>query len=106
VSVGQPIYLYGRSYQIWVRSWSYNESGATAFGIWTSKIILTGLLEKKEAHILMVKRGRIVAFFLLLLIFAGTIGSTIQGVTKDIRLGLDLQGGFEILYDVQPIAAS
>lgn len=51
----------------------------------------------------MVKRGRIVAFFLLLLIFAGTIGTTIQGVTKDIRLGLDLQGGFEVLYNVEPI---
>lgn len=51
----------------------------------------------------MVKRGRIVAFFLLLLIFAGTIGTTIQGITKDIRLGLDLQGGFEILYNVEPI---
>ncbi|KGP90426.1 preprotein translocase subunit SecD [Pontibacillus chungwhensis BH030062] len=51
----------------------------------------------------MVKRGRIVAFFLLLLIFAGTIGTTIQGITKDIRLGLDLQGGFEILYEVTPI---
>ncbi|MBA2173483.1 protein translocase subunit SecDF [Halobacillus locisalis] len=51
----------------------------------------------------MVKRGRIVAFFIVLLVLAGTIGTTITGVTKDIRLGLDLQGGFEILYDVKPI---
>ncbi|KGP73916.1 protein translocase subunit SecD [Pontibacillus yanchengensis] len=51
----------------------------------------------------MIKRSRIVAFFLLLLIFAGTIGTTIQGISKDIRLGLDLQGGFEILYEVKPI---
>ncbi|WP_226037010.1 protein translocase subunit SecDF [Aquibacillus saliphilus] len=51
----------------------------------------------------MVKRGRIVAFFLIVLVFAATIGTTITGVTKDIKLGLDLQGGFEILYEVQPI---
>ncbi|WP_186576512.1 protein translocase subunit SecDF [Aquibacillus kalidii] len=51
----------------------------------------------------MVKRGRIVAFFLIVLLFAGTIGTTITGITKDIKLGLDLQGGFEILYDVKPL---
>ncbi|UOR12207.1 protein translocase subunit SecDF [Halobacillus amylolyticus] len=51
----------------------------------------------------MVKRGRIVAFFLVVIIVATTIGTTITGVTKDINLGLDLQGGFEILYDVEPL---
>ncbi|SEA94860.1 SecD/SecF fusion protein [Thalassobacillus cyri] len=51
----------------------------------------------------MVKRGRIVAFFLVILILAGTIGTTITGITKDIKLGLDLQGGFEILYEVEPL---
>ncbi|UOQ93842.1 protein translocase subunit SecDF [Halobacillus shinanisalinarum] len=51
----------------------------------------------------MVKRGRIVAFFLVVIIVAATIGTTITGVTKDINLGLDLQGGFEILYDVEPL---
>ncbi|RWZ59970.1 protein translocase subunit SecDF [Halobacillus fulvus] len=50
----------------------------------------------------MVKRGRIVAFFIIVLVLAGTIGSTITNITKDINLGLDLQGGFEILYDVEP----
>ncbi|KHE73131.1 protein translocase subunit SecDF [Halobacillus sp. BBL2006] len=51
----------------------------------------------------MVKRGRIVAFFLVVILLAATIGTTITGITKDIRLGLDLQGGFEILYDVEPL---
>ncbi|QTM99930.1 protein translocase subunit SecDF [Sediminibacillus dalangtanensis] len=51
----------------------------------------------------MVKRGRIVAFFLIVLIFAGTIGTTITGITKDIKLGLDLQGGFEVLYEVETL---
>ncbi len=51
----------------------------------------------------MVKRGRIVAFFLVVILVAATIGTTITGVTKDINLGLDLQGGFEILYDVEPL---
>ncbi|WP_156291169.1 protein translocase subunit SecDF [Oceanobacillus salinisoli] len=51
----------------------------------------------------MKKRGRIVAFFLVVLLFALTIGTTITGVTKNINLGLDLQGGFEILYEVEPV---
>ncbi|MGX4669706.1 protein translocase subunit SecDF [Cerasibacillus sp. JNUCC 74] len=51
----------------------------------------------------MKSRGRIVAFFLIVLIFAGTIGTTVTGITKDINLGLDLQGGFEVLYEVSPV---
>lgn len=51
----------------------------------------------------MKSRGKIVAFFLIVLLFASTIGSTITGITKDINLGLDLQGGFEILYQIEPV---
>lgn len=51
----------------------------------------------------MKNRGRIVAFFLIVLVFAGTIGSTVTGITKDINLGLDLQGGFEVLYEIEPV---
>ncbi|WP_077327178.1 protein translocase subunit SecDF [Virgibacillus siamensis] len=51
----------------------------------------------------MKNRGKIVAFFLIVLLFLGTIGTTITGITKDINLGLDLQGGFEILYKVEPV---
>jgi preprotein translocase subunit SecD len=48
------------------------------------------------------KKGRIVAFFLIVLLLAGTIGSTASGIVKNINLGLDLQGGFEVLYEVLP----
>ncbi|GAA5415612.1 protein translocase subunit SecDF [Paraliobacillus ryukyuensis] len=51
----------------------------------------------------MVKRGRIIAFFLIVLALFGTIGTTITGITKDMKLGLDLQGGVEILYEVEPL---
>ncbi|WP_188453537.1 protein translocase subunit SecDF [Virgibacillus oceani] len=51
----------------------------------------------------MKNRGKIVAFFLIVLLFAGTIGTTITGITKNINLGLDLQGGFEILYQIEPV---
>ncbi|WLD92212.1 protein translocase subunit SecDF [Alkalihalobacillus sp. AL-G] len=50
----------------------------------------------------MVKRGRIVAFFLLVVMFAGLMGVTTQDVANRIKLGLDLQGGFEVLYEVIP----
>src|SRR5690625_496390 len=51
----------------------------------------------------MKSRGRIVAFFLIVLLIAGTIGTTATSVAKNINLGLDLQGGFEILYEVEPV---
>ncbi|WP_371807181.1 SecDF P1 head subdomain-containing protein [Halalkalibacter krulwichiae] len=50
----------------------------------------------------MVKKGRIIAFFLIVAILAGLISTTVFGVAKEIKLGLDLQGGFEILYQVEP----
>lgn len=51
----------------------------------------------------MVKRGRILAFFLIVLLLGSMLGFTTNGVLKNIKLGLDLQGGFEILYEVKPI---
>ncbi|MCP8967288.1 protein translocase subunit SecDF [Ectobacillus ponti] len=50
----------------------------------------------------MVKRSRLVAFFLIVLLIGGIIGATTNKVTKGINLGLDLRGGFEILYEVHP----
>ncbi|WP_142247966.1 protein translocase subunit SecD [Alkalihalobacterium alkalinitrilicum] len=50
----------------------------------------------------MVKKGRIFAFFLIVIILGGLISTTITGIAKEIKLGLDLQGGFEILYQVKP----
>jgi protein-export membrane protein SecD/preprotein translocase SecF subunit len=51
----------------------------------------------------MVKRGRIVAFLLVLLLLGSTMGLTTNGILKDIKLGLDLQGGFEVLYKVETV---
>ncbi|PZX07112.1 SecD/SecF fusion protein [Psychrobacillus insolitus] len=51
----------------------------------------------------MKKRGRIVAFLLLIVLFAGIISPTASGVLKNIKLGLDLQGGFEVLYQVEEL---
>ncbi|MCG7345037.1 protein translocase subunit SecDF [Sporosarcina sp. ACRSL] len=51
----------------------------------------------------MKKRSRIVAFLLLLVMFGSLIGATTNPILKDVRLGLDLQGGFEVLYEVQPL---
>lgn len=50
----------------------------------------------------MVKKGRIAVFFLIVLLLAAVVGWTAGDVIKNIRLGLDLQGGFEVLYEVQP----
>lgn len=50
----------------------------------------------------MVKRGRIIAFFLLVLVVGSIVGLNTNKATDNIILGLDLQGGFEVLYDVLP----
>ncbi|PLT34582.1 protein translocase subunit SecDF [Bacillus sp. V5-8f] len=50
----------------------------------------------------MVKRSRIVAFFIILIAIFATIGTTSKGILGNIKLGLDLQGGFEVLYEVKP----
>lgn len=51
----------------------------------------------------MKNRGRIVAFLLLVIVLASTIFSTTNPILKDVKLGLDLQGGFEVLYQVEPL---
>lgn len=50
----------------------------------------------------MVKRSRIIAFLLVIILLGSTMGVTTTGILKDIKLGLDLQGGFEVLYEVTP----
>lgn len=50
----------------------------------------------------MVKRNRIVAFLLFILVFGSVMGATTKNILGDIKLGLDLQGGFEVLYEVSP----
>jgi protein-export membrane protein SecD/preprotein translocase SecF subunit len=50
----------------------------------------------------MVKRSRVVAFILILLLVGSTIGATSKSIISHMKLGLDLQGGFEVLYQVKP----
>lgn len=50
----------------------------------------------------MVKRSRLVAFLLIVVFIFSAMGVTSKGIVKDVKLGLDLQGGFEVLYDVKP----
>ncbi|WP_010173941.1 protein translocase subunit SecDF [Bacillus coahuilensis] len=51
----------------------------------------------------MVKRSRIVAFLLVFIVLAATIGTTSSNILSNIKLGLDLQGGFEVLYEVKSL---
>ena len=51
----------------------------------------------------MKKSSRIVAFILLVVLLLGGIGLTYKNVVKNVSLGLDLQGGFEVLYQVDPL---
>lgn len=51
----------------------------------------------------MKKTSRIITFILIVaLLFVG-MGFTYKNVVKNVNLGLDLQGGFEVLYQVKPL---
>ncbi|WP_394233073.1 protein translocase subunit SecDF [Niallia oryzisoli] len=50
----------------------------------------------------MVKRSRIVAFLIFIIVMGGVMGATTKDTVSNIKLGLDLQGGFEVLYEVNP----
>ncbi|MEZ7725439.1 protein translocase subunit SecD [Gemella sanguinis] len=49
------------------------------------------------------KFSRILAFLSLVVIVLTSIGLTAQSNAKKVNLGLDLQGGFEVLYQVEPL---
>ncbi|WP_108669476.1 protein translocase subunit SecDF [Peribacillus acanthi] len=49
----------------------------------------------------MVKRSRIVVFFILVIAIFAMMGTTTTRILDNIKLGLDLQGGFEVLYEVK-----
>lgn len=49
------------------------------------------------------KRSRIFVFIAVVLLSFALVATTVTGIAEEITLGLDLQGGFEILYEVQPI---
>ncbi len=51
----------------------------------------------------MVKKGRIISFFVILVVLAIVIGLTAKPIVNNIKLGLDLKGGFEVLYQVKPL---
>ena len=50
----------------------------------------------------MVKKSRIVYFFLIIFALAALMIPTSEKIVNGIDLGLDLQGGFEVLYEVEP----
>ncbi|WP_411844190.1 protein translocase subunit SecDF [Salinicoccus sp. HZC-1] len=49
------------------------------------------------------KFSKILTSLLIVVMFFTVIGLTLKDVVKDVNLGLDLQGGFEVLYQVEPL---
>lgn len=50
--------------------------------------------------------NRIITFILVVALLFTGMGTTVQGVLDDVKLGLDLQGGFEVLYEVETLDGS
>jgi SecD/SecF fusion protein len=50
--------------------------------------------------------NRIIVFVLVVALLFTGMGTTVEKVLKDVRLGLDLQGGFEVLYEVETLNGS
>ncbi|PCF76292.1 protein translocase subunit SecDF [Staphylococcus delphini] len=51
----------------------------------------------------MKKVSRPITFILLVVLLFAGMGATYKSVIKNVNLGLDLQGGFEVLYQVNPL---
>ena len=49
------------------------------------------------------KKGGLTALWLIVAVIAVLIGSTFSLIRNNLNLGLDLQGGFEILYEIAPL---
>ncbi|MEK4230119.1 protein translocase subunit SecDF [Solibacillus sp. FSL H8-0538] len=47
--------------------------------------------------------NRIITFVLVVALLFTGMGTTVQKVLDDVKLGLDLQGGFEVLYEVESL---
>ncbi len=52
----------------------------------------------------MKKVSKLITFLLLVVLLFGGMAATYKNVVKDVNLGLDLQGGFEVLYQVKPLS--
>lgn len=50
----------------------------------------------------MKKKSRIIAFIIFIVVMGAVMGATTKDIVNNIKLGLDLQGGFEVLYEVSP----
>ncbi|MDY5997956.1 MAG: protein translocase subunit SecD [Erysipelotrichaceae bacterium] len=46
---------------------------------------------------------RLATFFITVIVLAALVLSTYKNIANNLSLGLDLQGGFEILYEVEPL---
>lgn len=51
----------------------------------------------------MKSKSRIITFIVAVVLLFGAMGFTVDKVLKNVKLGLDLQGGFEVLYEVEPL---
>ncbi|MBI5974176.1 protein translocase subunit SecDF [Staphylococcus canis] len=51
----------------------------------------------------MKKISRLIAFLLIVILLLGGMAMSFRDVVKNVNLGLDLQGGFEVLYQVEPL---
>ena len=49
------------------------------------------------------KPSRIISWLLIVVLLFTVISLTAKDIFKDVNLGLDLQGGFEVLYQVEPL---
>ena len=49
------------------------------------------------------KKGNVGIFFLVVAAIAVLVATTFNAIKNNLNLGLDLQGGFEILYEATPL---
>ena len=76
---------------------------ALSAGSCFSNVYTSRAMHKFEEDLQMKLKSRIFTFVLVAVVLFAAMGATVQGVLKDVKLGLDLQGGFEVLYKVDTL---
>ena len=49
------------------------------------------------------KKGGLAVFWIVVILIGVLVASTFNAIKNSLNLGLDLRGGFEILYQVEPL---
>lgn len=78
---------------------------ASRYGLAPEKAMPSGGEREGSKLKIMVKKGPLFSFFAILIVLAIILSFATVPIIHNVKLGLDLKGGFEVLYQIKPLKA-